>query len=96
MKKKVKAAAILTTAALLAGVPALAYGAGWEQDERGYWYELEDRSYPAGTWMEIDGSWYHFDPCPRRLGGDFCLLTDDEISKSGSHTFDHSLYPPTP
>ena len=27
---------------------------------------------------------------------DFCLLTDDEISKSGSHTFDHSLYPPTP
>ena len=46
--------------------------------------------------VKVDGSWYHFDPCPRRQGGDFCLLTDDEISKSGSHTFDHSLYPPTP
>lgn len=46
--------------------------------------------------VNVDGSWYHFDPCPRRLGGDFCLLTDREIGHSGAHVFDHSLYPPTP
>ena len=61
MKKKARALALLTTTALFASIPALAYGAGWEQDEQGYWYELEDGSYPADAWMEIDGSWYHFD-----------------------------------
>lgn len=46
--------------------------------------------------VEIDGNWYHFDPCPRRTGGDFCLLTNAQIAYSSAHIFDHSLYPPTP
>lgn len=46
--------------------------------------------------VNVDGSWYHFDPCPRRTGGDFCLLTDAQIAPSRAHVFDHSLYPPTP
>ncbi len=46
--------------------------------------------------VNIDGDWYHFDPCPRVTGGDFCLLTDSEIASSSAHIFDHSLYPPTP
>lgn len=46
--------------------------------------------------VEVDGNWYHFDPCPRRTGGDFCLLTDAQIAYSNAHVFDHSLYPPTP
>lgn len=46
--------------------------------------------------VNVDGSWFHFDPCPRRLGGEFCLLTDSQIAWSSSHVFDHSLYPPTP
>lgn len=46
--------------------------------------------------VEADGNWYHFDPCPRSTGGDFCLLTDAQIAYSSAHVFDHSLYPPTP
>jgi len=46
--------------------------------------------------VNVDGNWYHFDPCPRRTGGDFCLLTNGQIAWSKSHIFDHSLYPPTP
>lgn len=44
--------------------------------------------------------WYHFDTCPRRTGGTFCLLTDAEIeaysAKYNSHYWDKSLYPATP
>lgn len=49
----------------------------------------------------IDGAWYHFDTTPRRLGGTFCLLTTEQLlsysrTHGDSHTFDQSLYPPTP
>lgn len=40
-------------------VPSLA--AGWQLNSTGYWYEREDRSYPADTWEQIDGTWYLFD-----------------------------------
>ena len=55
-------------------------------------------------WNLIDcgNGWYPFDTTPRSAGGTFCLLTDAELEAysqgvgRGSHTFDHSLYPPTP
>ena len=51
--------------------------------------------------VQIDGSWYHFDATPRRLGGYFCLWTDAQmLNYSASHgncfAFDMSLYPRTP
>lgn len=52
----------LTGAAVLsflAAFPSLA--AGWQQNGTGYWYEREDKSYPAGAWEQIDGTWYLFD-----------------------------------
>jgi len=35
--------------------------AGWIQDHTGWWYRLEDGSYPVNKWLEIDGRWYWFD-----------------------------------
>lgn len=46
--------------------------------------------------VEVDGSWYHFDPCPTRFGEDVILYTDKQLTNSTSHVFDHSIYPPTP
>lgn len=59
--KKRSAAFLAAITAMLAAAPLTVYGEGWTQDERGRWYEQQDGSYPAGEWMEIDGSWYHFD-----------------------------------
>lgn len=38
----------------------------------------------------VQGGFYHFDTCPRRGGGRFCLLTDDQLkSYSRSHGRSH-------
>jgi len=43
-------------------LPEHAEGEGtWQQDEYGRWYMNPDGSYPAASWLEIDGNWYHFD-----------------------------------
>lgn len=49
----------------------------------------------------VDGEWLHFDTTPRRLGGDFCLLTTAQLfaysdTHDASHVFDVSQYPATP
>ncbi|MCI8454815.1 MAG: hypothetical protein HFE84_09405 [Lachnospiraceae bacterium] len=51
--------------------------------------------------VEIDGAWYHFDTCPRRAGGDFCLWTDTQMetyseNNENCFAFDRALYPRTP
>lgn len=32
----------------------------WLQDKFGWWYLLEDGSYPSSRWMKIRGVWYYF------------------------------------
>lgn len=34
---------------------------GWNHDYNGYWYCNSNMTYPANTWMEIDGVYYYFD-----------------------------------
>lgn len=38
-----------------------AFGGEWINDSKGWWYQQEDRRYPANTWQEIDHNWYYFD-----------------------------------
>lgn len=33
----------------------------WRSDARGWWFELNDGTYPAWDWLYIDGYWYFFD-----------------------------------
>lgn len=45
--------------------------------------------------VNVDGDWYHFDPCPTVTDGNVLLLRDSQLLPNRSHEFDHSLYPPT-
>jgi hypothetical protein len=64
---------------------------------------IEVRRYPAvegkNHWWNlvyVDGGWYHFDSCPRRRDGYFCLQTDAQLRKYATDytfRFDESLYP---
>ena len=31
------------------------------KNDRGWWYQKADGTYPASQWMEIGGRWYYFD-----------------------------------
>ena len=33
----------------------------WIQDQTGWWYQYQNKTYPVNTWASIQGSWYHFD-----------------------------------
>lgn len=33
----------------------------WVENDKGWWYDNGDGTYPASTWMEIDGKHYYFD-----------------------------------
>ncbi len=62
-----------------------------------------DTSHSSHYWSLIDcgDGWYHFDTTPRSGGGEFFMLTDEELleyseSHDNSHIFDQSLYPATP
>lgn len=62
-----------------------------------------DTSHSSHYWSLIDcgDGWYHFDTTPRSGGGEFFMLTDEELleyseAHDNSHIFDQSLYPATP
>lgn len=65
--------------------------------------EKSDTSHSRHYWSLVDvgDGWYHFDTTPRQGGGEFFLLTDEEIlnyskAHKNSHIFDQSKYPATP
>ena len=33
----------------------------WQEDDKGWWYDNGDGTYPRNAWKEIDGEWYVFD-----------------------------------
>ncbi len=61
----------LAITCLVAGLSALtsmsAFAGEWKQDERGWWWQNDDGSYPTSAWYQIDGNrdgvaeWYYFD-----------------------------------
>lgn len=82
---------------VLAAMPSLA--AGWQLDSTGYWYEREDRSYPADTWEQIGGTWYLFDQdgymltgWQQREGVWYYLGTDGAMVSNTTMTIDNVSY----
>ena len=61
----------LAVLGLVAGLSVLtsmsAFAGQWKQDERGWWWQNDDGSYPTSAWYQIDGNrdgvaeWYYFD-----------------------------------
>lgn len=34
---------------------------GWKKNNKGWWYQRADGTYPKNEWEKIKGKWYHFD-----------------------------------
>ncbi len=32
----------------------------WKQDEKGWWYQKADSTYPSDSWLKVSGEWYLF------------------------------------
>ena len=82
--EKTKAAIVLVSAALSAGVVTPAYAGQWERKEEGIpsWrYQEDDGSYARNTWKEIDGNWYYFD-------GNCCMVTGSYLIDGRTERFD--------
>lgn len=60
-KRKKKLLAAACALAMLSCSPLTALAGTWQSDDRGWWYQQDDGSYPAGSWFEDQGIWYHFD-----------------------------------
>lgn len=59
-RRFVCALSVAAVSAALA-VPALADGAQWKRNDRGWWYEEANGAYPTDAWRLINGKWYYFD-----------------------------------
>lgn len=51
--------------------------AGWQKNDKGWWYVHEDGSYTTSDWEKIDGKWYYFD-------GEGYMLEDKWVYDSGN------------
>lgn len=58
MKKARLVTAALVAMMTISVIPV--YAAEWKQDEKGYWYQNDDGSYPKDCWQEIGGKQYYF------------------------------------
>lgn len=60
LRKFVCAASIAAISACLA-IPSMAATAQWKRNDKGWWYEEANGSYPTATWKLINNKWYYFD-----------------------------------
>lgn len=51
---------LFVSTALTVAMSLTALAGQWKSDNKGYWYQKDDNSYPILTWQEIDGKWYYF------------------------------------
>ena len=89
--------AIALTTGSKAEVPRV-YTEGWVHDDKGWWYQHADGTYPAGAWEEIGGKWYYFETdgymasdkwvygatSPYYLGSDGAMVTDMALRIDGT------------
>ena len=60
LRKFVCAASIAAISACLV-IPSMAATAQWKRNDKGWWYEEANGSYPTATWKFINNKWYYFD-----------------------------------
>ena len=60
LRKFVCAASVAAISACLV-IPSMATTAQWKRNDRGWWYEEANGSYPIATWKLINNKWYYFD-----------------------------------
>ena len=60
LRKFVCAASVAAISACLV-IPSMAATAQWKRNDKGWWYEEANGSYPTATWKLINNKWYYFD-----------------------------------
>lgn len=60
LRKFVCAASVAAISACLV-IPSMAATPQWKRNDRGWWYEEANGSYPTATWKLINNKWYYFD-----------------------------------
>ena len=45
-------------------------GAEWKKNDKGWWYEEADGSYPTNAWKLIKDKWYYFDNVDDLIGAE--------------------------
>ena len=60
LRKFVCAASVAAISACLV-IPSMAATTQWKRNDRGWWYEEANGSYPTATWKLINNKWYYFD-----------------------------------
>ena len=60
LRKFVCAASVAAISVCLV-IPSMATTAQWKRNDRGWWYEEANGSYPTATWKLINNKWYYFD-----------------------------------
>jgi hypothetical protein len=78
---------IAATVSLSMSIPV--YAEEWKQDSVGWWYQMDDGSYPSNQWKEIAGKQYYFGsdgyllvstttPDGKSVGADGALIEDSK------------------
>lgn len=52
---------MVTMLLVVISIPSVAEAASWLKDNRGWWWQEDDGSYPVGQWKTIQGKKYYFD-----------------------------------
>ena len=61
MKKRLMTAAAAVCSTVMMAMPVLAANAGWQRDNRGWWYRYADGGYAKSAWVSDNGNWYRMD-----------------------------------
>lgn len=61
MKKRLMTAAAAVCSTVMMAMPVLAANAGWQRDNRGWWYRYADGGYAKSAWVSDSGNWYRMD-----------------------------------
>ena len=85
--KKVR---LIIAVAVLSAITSMTAVAGeWKQNNKGWWYQNEDSSYPQQRWQEIDGKQYYFDENGYMLSN---TITPDGYRVGADGTFSNTIY----
>lgn len=61
MKKRLMTAVAAVCGTVMMAMPVLAANAGWQRDNRGWWYRYADGGYAKSAWVSDNGNWYRMD-----------------------------------
>lgn len=50
----------IVTAAMIMSASITSFAGQWNRNDKGWWYQNDDKTYLKSTWFEYNGKWYYF------------------------------------